>query len=239
MQRIDALARVVESTASAAKAPAVDPWQNTKAVLLNVLSNRLDAWLFGNGKGSVGFAVQVVAVLALVIALIRLMLAIAMFNPATPPTKWGQFKAWTRKNPVVRAINVLIGALAVAFTGVVLYVVMSARAAPDVAQASFSALQESLQACQTTLSKTSQLQQLIQTPPSTGTPPLSQEALDRLGKSCDTAIRDTNQRLKELQNTITTIEAKQPWTLTKIIAFLASAYLVVAVTALLVQRFGK
>jgi hypothetical protein len=213
LQRIDALAVTIESAASQEKLPPADRWEDSKAVLLNVISNRLDAWLFGEIEGGAGFAVQIVAILAFAIALARLMMAIALLKPATPPTRWGRFKAWTRKSGVVRATNVVIGTLAVVFTGAALYVVVSARNAPDAAQASFAALEKNLQTCQTTLSSAVARPQVLvgRSPPATAAPPILPDALDRIRQSCDAGIRATDRGL----------------------AFLVSVYLIVAVTVLL------
>lgn len=228
-QRIDVLAKAIESATSAAKPPKVDPWQDTKSIVLNVISNRIDSWLFGDGKGSVGFVAQIVAVLAFIIALVRLILAFAMLNPATPPTTWGRIKAGIQKNSVVRVINVFIGILAVIFTGAALYVVMSARATPDISQASITALQESLMACQTALSKAPKLQQPPPLPSSTAQLQ-GLEAIEKLRTTCESAIRAKDNRLLQIEGAIASIDSKQPWTSTKILAFIAWVYLLVAVT---------
>jgi len=231
-QRVEALARAVESAASAAKPPLIDPWQDSKSVLLNMLSNRLDAWIFGDGKGSMGVAAYVAAVLAFSISLIRLMLATAMLNPATPPGAWGEFKAWTRRSGVVRGMNVVLAALAVLFTGAALYVVLTARATPDVAQASIGPLQESLKVCQAGLSAAAQRQPV----PEPAAPSASsvREALDKVSRSCEAAFRTTDARMAQIQEATNVIEGKQPWPLTKVLVFLATIYLVVAITYLTV-----
>jgi hypothetical protein len=232
-QRIDALVKAIESSPSAAKPPLIDRWQDSKAVLLNMLSSRLDAWIFGHGEGSVGVSAQIVAILAFSISLIKLMLAASMLNPATPPTPWGRFKAWTRKSGVARGINTVLAALAVIYTGAALHVVLSARSIPEVAQTSINALQESLKACQTSLAATSaQRQPITRLPPMTAALPARQEALDRVSKSCDAAIRATNTHIVRVQKTANAIESKLPWTLTKVFAFLTAAYLIAAITYL-------
>jgi hypothetical protein len=232
-QRIDVLAKVVESAASAAKPPAIDPWQDTKSIILNVISNRLDSWLFGDSKGGFGLVARIAAILAFVIALIRLLLAIAMLNPAAPPTKWGAFKAWTRKSGVVRGMNVVIGALAVVFTGAALYVVMSAQGAPDISKASLTALQESLVACQANLSTMPRLQQLPVAPQAASSTLPMLEAMERYGKTCESAIRAADARLLQIEGSVMAIDNKQSWTFTKVIAFFAWLYLLVAMTYLL------
>lgn len=233
-QRIDALAQAVRASTETAKAPEVDRWQDAKSVFLNVLSNRIDAWLFGEGNESVGLAAQVVATVALVIALIRFMLAVAMLNPATPPTLWGKFKAWTRKSSVVRGLDVVIGALAVIFTGAALYVVVSARASSVPAQESIITLQEALSACQTTLTQTSVA--LPKDAPARTVDRSAIEAMAGYARTCEAAFQGADARLIRIEGSMSRIDGKQPWAVTKFIAFLTSLYLIAGMTYLLAVR---
>lgn len=237
-KQVAALARAVDSAASTAKQPLVDPSQDVKSLILNILSNRIDDFLFGDGKGGVGLAAQVVAVLAFVIAIIRFMLAVSMLNPATPQTRWGQFKAWTRKSGVVRGINVVIGALAVLFTGAALYVVVSARAVPDASASSIAALKEALTTCQGSLAGR---ETTGAKPPATSTQPPSAaapapEAMQRYGAACEAAIRSTEARVVQIEQAVAAIDAKQSWTLTKVLAFLAWLYVLAGITFLVVKQ---
>lgn len=236
IQRVESLARAVDSAASSARQPYVDPWQDLKALILNVLSNRVDHILFGDGKGSVGLAAQVVAILAFIIAVIRLMMAVALLNPATPQTKWGEFKAWTRKSGVVRAINVVVGALAVLFTAAALYVVMAARAVPDASAASLATLKDGLASCQAALaSRPERTREQSAGAQATATG-ITLEAMQRYSAACEGAIRATDARVVEIGQTVDAIDAKQSWTMTKVLAFLAWLYLLGGVTYLVVKR---
>lgn len=228
MQRLDVLAAEV-------RAERDDPWQDAKSVVLNIISNRLDELLFGGAKGNVGIVPLIVAIVAVVIAAIRFVMACALLRSAVPPTGWGRFKTWIRQSGVVRAANVVVGALAVLFTAGALYVVMEARAAPDITRVSVAALENSLRSCQTKLANTS-----VQSAPASHPPPSKPDishvdAMNRLSESCDVTARANSDRLTSLHKSVAEIEAKQPWTLTKIIGFLAMAYLLYAATVFLLR----
>ncbi|MFZ5548187.1 MAG: hypothetical protein ACOZJX_05790 [Pseudomonadota bacterium] len=212
------LTKAAEAAASAAGQPIVDPAQDAKAVILNVISNRLDAMLFGDGKGSVGLAAQVAATLAFIIALVRLMMAVALLNPETPQTPWGEFKAWTRKSGVVRAINVVIGALAVLFTGAALYVVLAAREVPgSCSSASVAATYQ----------------------PAPAPSSVSASAALQANATCEAAVRATDARVAQIGLVVKDIQDKQPWSFTKVLMFLACVYLVSAVTYLVIKRYDE
>jgi hypothetical protein len=235
-RRIDLLAITVERASQ--PPPPIDPWQDAKSVVLNIVSSRLDAWLFGDGKDRVGRAAQLAAALAFVIALARLILAIALLNPKTPDTPWGRFKKWTRQSAVVRAINVVIGLLAVVFTGTALYVVTSARSAPAVTEEAVAALRESLKACES--------RAVACVPQDTGPPsslPISagivRGAVQDCSTSCVEAIRATDVRLTQIENLTTHIDGKQPSAWTKMMQFVAWSYLLGVATYLLVQSLSQ
>lgn len=223
VRRLDGLLRAVEAAASAP--PPGDRWQDAKAVVLNVISSRLDDWLFGAAGGHPGWVAQGAAFVAFVFSALKFLLAWAQRNPPTRPGPWGRFKEWARTRPAARAINVVLsfGLLVISAAG--LYVVTAARSDTDGVQRALGTLDTALQACQAEL-VTARARPPAEPLPATA-PVLAPEALEQLSASCDRAITATQQRLDRIQQTSEEIAGRQPWAVTKLAAVLAMVFLVV------------
>lgn len=201
LTRLDALKQAVD----AAKPAAPNRWDDAKSVFLNILSNRLDAKLFGDGKEKAGLAAQFAAALALAVAVIRLITAVALLNPATPPTPWGRFKAWALQSAIVRRVNVAIGLLAVAFTATALYVVLSARSMSD-GEERFAGLRTDLAACREDLAR-----QRDSMSSRTAATPLSDRfltAFEQHGKACVAAAGAASGALANIEQQLSGIDGR-------------------------------
>lgn len=222
-RRIDALAQNVSALALAAEAPAVDPRQDSKSVILNVLSNRIDAWLFGQGNESVGLVAQAIAIGAFVVAWIKLGVALVMLHRKPSANWWGKLRAFIREHWFVRWSNLFFAVLALIFTGAALYVVLTARASTMASDQSVAALQKTLMACQATLATA------VLPPPQDRS---TVEAMAGYAKACEAAIHGTDLRLVGIEGTVTRIANRQPGVFSRFVGFIAALYLIGCVSVL-------
>lgn len=218
-QRIDKLAAAVSAAASAAQPN--DSWQDVKSVMLNVLSNRIDAFLFGGGGGGVSAGAKWLAGLAVGYAFLKLVLAIVLLNRDASGGFWSTLRESWCRNRVLAGVRLALAVLALAYTGVTYYLVAGAEseAAASSAQ-SLEALRSSLQSCQ------AQLQARPQAQPATGPAAGAASAelmaaVERQGQACVNALRTQGATLSRLQEQVQAVEAAQPSGLSKMLTFLA------------------
>lgn len=232
-QRIDKLAAAVSAAASAGQPN--DSWQDAKSVMLNVLSNRIDAFLFGGGSGGVSAGAKLLAGLAVGYAFVKLVLALALLNRGASGGFWSNLRESLCRSRVLAGVRLALAVLALAYTGVAYYLVAGAEseAAASSAQ-SLEALRSSLQSCQ------AQLQARPQAQPATGPAAGAASAelmaaVERQGQACVNALRTQGATLSRLQEQVQAVEAAQPSGLSKMLTFLAWV-LALGALALLLQR---
>lgn len=214
----------------------IKPADDIKSVILNIISNRLDAWLFGDGKGKAGIVAEFAAVIAFFVAFLRLLIAFAVLKKTKPHTKRDKFKIWLRDSLVVRMLNVFFGLLACVYTGAALYVVVSAQATGEVKSA-VVALESSLKDCQSKLADIPPQPQRA-TVPGPGVPGAA-ETTERYVIRCQSAMDQANAHLTEIQRQVGGIANKQAWAITKVFTFLAVAWVTFAVTCLFIMKVNE
>lgn len=221
-QRIDKLAAAVSAAASAAQPN--DSWQDVKSVMLNVLSNRIDAFLFGGGGGgAVSAGAKLLALLALVYAGLKLLLAFFLLYRGPSGGRLDALRERMCRNRGLAVLRCGLAILALAYTGVAYYLVAGAASVSDASSAaSLEALRSSLQSCQ------AQLQARPQAQPATGPAAGAASAelmaaVERQGQACVNALRTQGATLSRLQEQVQAVEAAQPSGLSKMLTFLAWA----------------
>lgn len=232
-ERIDKLALAVAAAASAAQPN--DSWQDVKSVALNVLSNRIDAFLFGGGSGGgVSAGARLLALVALVYAAVKLLLALALLRRGSTGGFWDRVREGLCRNQVLAGVRCVLAVLALAYTGVAYYLVSGteAAAAQNSAQ-SIEALRSSLQSCQ------AQLQARPPAQPATGPAPVGVASAElmatvaRQAQACTSALRNQDATLARLQEQVQAVSAAQPGGLSKGLTFLAWVFALGALAALL------
>ncbi len=223
-QRIDKLAAAVSAAASAASAAQPnESWQDVKSVMLNVLSNRIDAFLFGGGGGGVSAGAKWLAGLAVGYAFLKLVLAFALLKRDASGGFWSKLlECWCR-NRFLAGVRLALAVLALAYTGVTYYLVAGAESETAASSAqSLEALRSSLQSCQAQLQARPQVQPT--TGPAAGAANVElMAAVERQGQACVNALRTQGATLSRLQEQVQAVEAAQPSGLSKMLTFLAWA----------------
>lgn len=220
-QRIDKLAAAVSAAASAAQPN--DSWQDVKSVMLNVLSNRIDAFLFGGGGGGVSAGAKWLAGLAVGYAFLKLVLALALLKRDASGGFWSKLREGWCRNRFLAGVRLALAVLALAYTGVTYYLVAGVESETAASSAqSLEALRSSLQSCQAQLQARPQVQPT--TGPAAGAANVElMAAVERQGQACVNALRTQSATLSRLQEQVQAVEAAQPSGLSKMLTFLAWA----------------
>ncbi len=220
-QRIDMLAAAVSAAASAAQPN--DSWQDVKSVMLNVLSNRIDAFLFGGGGGGVSAGAKWLAGLAVGYAFLKLVLALVLLKRDASGGFWSKLRESWCRNRFLAGVRLALAVLALAYTGVTYYLVAGAESETAASSAqSLEALRSSLQSCQAQLQARPQVQPT--TGPAAGAASAElMAAVERQGQACVNALRTQSATLSRLQEQVQAVEAAQPSGLSKMLTVLAWA----------------
>jgi hypothetical protein len=234
-QRIDKLAATVSAAASAAQPN--DSWQDVKSVMLNVLSNRIDAFLFGGGGGGVSAGAKWLAGLAVGYAFLKLVLAFALLKRDASGGFWSKLRECWCRNRFLAGVRLALAVLALAYTGVTYYLVAGAESETAASSAqSLEALRSSLQSCQAQLQARPQAQPAMGPAAGAANAELM-AAVERQGQACVNALRTQGATLSRLQEQVQAVEAAQPSGLSKMLTFLAWVCALGALGFLLARAF--
>ncbi len=217
--RVELLRIAVES---AKNQPTFDAHQDSKAIILNIISTRIDSWIFGNSSKGIGVAALSVAALALFFSIFRMVWSGMLLKRDTPSTKWGRFRARLRTNKAVLFFNFVTAVFSVVFAASALYVIHVARTSSPVNETAMSELKTDLMACQTDLAEMSAASARTLPPAQfANSSPDIKIAIEDLRKSCETNSQATQTQLSEIKDSVDSVKSKQPWVLTKMFVFLA------------------